>query len=100
MSDQRYEGRLELTSARAEAHQRHDGVVGTSFRTFPSYPQRFIERLDTQPVCDGELARVEVEPWRGAARRGAYTEADLHTRQFFHDASRRLLQKKEPRAAA
>lgn len=78
----------------------HNGVVGTSFRTFPSYPQRFIERLDIQPVCEGELAGVDVEPWRSGARRGLYTEADLHTRQFFHDASRRLLQKKEPRAAA
>jgi len=28
--------------------QQHDGVVGTSFRTFPSFPQRYIERLAEQ----------------------------------------------------
>lgn len=77
----------------------HGGVVGTSFRAFPSYPQRFVERLDVQPVSDGALSRIEVEPWRTGPRRAVYTEADLHTRQFFHAASRRVLRRKESRAA-
>ncbi len=67
----------------------HAGVLGTSFRSFPSYPQRFVERLEQQPPCDAALAGVEVQPWRPGARRTVYTDADLHIRQFFHDASRR-----------
>ena len=34
----------------------HGGVVGTSFRTFPSFPQRYIERLADQPPCDADAA--------------------------------------------
>ena len=73
---------------------RHDGVSATSFRAFPSYPQRFLERLVEQPVCDPALASVEVEPWPGHRRRDVYTEADLRVRRFTLDTSRRL----EPRA--
>lgn len=68
---------------------RHSGVVATSFRTFPSYPQRFLERLSEQPVCDASMAKIDVEPWRTARRREVYTETDLHVRQFMLDTSRR-----------
>lgn len=78
---------------------RYGGVVGTSFRTFPSYPQRFIERLPTQPACDVSLANIEVEPWRPGRRRDRYTEADLHVRQFLLEASRRFRVKGDSRAA-
>src|SRR5437899_411604 len=30
-------------------HTRHGGVVATTFRTFPSFPQRYIERAAAQP---------------------------------------------------
>ena len=78
---------------------RHAGVIGTSFKTFPSYPQRFIERLPTQPACDVSLANIEVEPWRTGRRRDSYTEADLHVRQFLLHASRRFRVKSDSRAA-
>jgi hypothetical protein len=82
----------------AELNERHGGVVGTSFRRFPSYPQRFIERLVAQPPCDASLAAVEVEPWRDRRQRERYTEADLHIRRFMLDASRRVILR-APRAA-
>jgi hypothetical protein len=78
---------------------KYGGVVGTSFRPFPSYPQRYIERLELQPACDESLANIEVEPWRGGRRRERYTEDDLHLRQFMLDTSRRVLVKSRPRAA-
>ncbi|MGC4084167.1 MAG: hypothetical protein QM736_19170 [Vicinamibacterales bacterium] len=67
---------------------RHGGLVGTSFRSFPSYPQRFIERLVEQPACDPSLAHVEIEPLRAGRRRDVYTEADLRLRRFTSDTSR------------
>jgi len=70
---------------------RYGGVVGTSFRAFPSYPQRYLERLDEQPACDVSMQGVEVEPWRPIRRREHYTEADLHVRQFMFDTSRRFV---------
>jgi hypothetical protein len=78
---------------------KHGGIVGTSFRTFPSYPQRFIERLDTQPSCDPELGNVEVEPVRAWQQPTRFTEDDLHVRHFLRDASRRLVRKGQFRAA-
>jgi hypothetical protein len=78
---------------------RHSGVVATSFRAFPSYPQRFIERLEAQPASDASLANIDVEPWRTARRREQYTEADLHVREFLLDTSRRVAGKRASRAA-
>ena len=78
---------------------KYGGVVGTSFRTFPSYPQRFIEPLALQPACDADLAGVEVEPLRAGQQPTRYTEDDLHVRQFMKDTSRRLVRKGAFRAA-
>lgn len=72
----------------------HAGVTATSFRAFPSYPQRFLERLSEQPPCDPALADVQVDPWPSSRRRHVYTEADLRVRRFTLDTSSRL----EPRA--
>jgi hypothetical protein len=77
----------------------YGGVVGASFRHFPSYPQRFLERLREQPVSSPELAGVEVEPWTARSARASYTEADLHIRQFLRGASRRVASKRQSRAA-
>lgn len=77
---------------------RHAGISGTSFRSFPSYPQRFVERLEIQPPSP-ELAGVEMEPWRESRARSVYTERDLHLRQFFRDTSRRVVPKRHVRAA-
>jgi hypothetical protein len=78
---------------------KYGGLVGTSFRTFPSYPQRFIERLALQPSAGGEVEQVEVEPIRAGRQPRRYTEDDLHLRQFTRNASRRLLRKGQFRAA-
>jgi hypothetical protein len=77
----------------------HERVVGTSFRTFPSYPQRFIEALETQPPCDVDLAGVEVAPVRPAQQLRSYTEEDLYVRHFLKDTSRRLAEKGAARPA-
>lgn len=78
---------------------RHSGVTGTSFRTFPSYPQRFIEPLEQQPICDGELAGIEVAPIRAGQQPRSYDESDLFVRQFLKDASKRLKPASHIRAA-
>lgn len=78
----------------------YGGVVGTSFRPFPSYPQRYIERLDPQPpATDLALAQVEVAAWRETRRVTHYTDAHLQLRQFFAGSSRRRIEKRSRRAA-
>src|SRR2546430_1798265 len=48
----------------ATLETKHAGVVGTSFRTFPSFPQRYIERLVEQLPCESDAAEVKIEPLR------------------------------------
>jgi hypothetical protein len=67
---------------------RYGGVVGTTFRPFPSYPQRFAEPLVVQPECDAELVGVRVEPPRARRLPTRYTERDLQIRRFSRDATR------------
>lgn len=83
----------------AGLEERHGGVVGTSFRTFPSFPQRYLEPLAVQPPCDPELAAVEVEPLRPRRGPQRFTEDDLHIRHFTRETSRRLVRKGAFRAA-
>ena len=68
----------------------YGGVTGTSFRPFPTYPQRFQERLAEQPPCAQELALVDVEPWREPTPRASFTDEHLHIRQFFRASSRKV----------
>jgi hypothetical protein len=77
----------------------YGGIVGTSFRSFPSYPQRFIEPVAVQPPVGADLAGVEVEPIRRRRLPDRYTEDDLHIRHFTNDSSRRLVRKGAFRAA-
>ena len=80
---------------------KHGGVVGTCFRPFPSYPQRFLERLEPQPVSnDPVMVSVDVEPWRSVARRAHYTEEQLHARQFRSQTSRQRTRAGARRAAS
>ena len=79
---------------------RHGGVTGTTFRPFPSYPQRFMERLVEQRACDPEFADVTVQPWTDRPRRHSYTADDLHTRQFLRDTSKAVPPKRNNEAAA
>jgi hypothetical protein len=78
---------------------RYGGIVGTSFRTFPSFPQRYIERLAQQPPCESDADGVSVEPLRIAHQPTGYTQDDLHVRHFMKDTSRRLMRKGQYRAA-
>src|ERR671931_2601065 len=45
----------------AALERRYGGVVATTFRTFPSFPQRYIERLADQLPCDADAEGIRVE---------------------------------------
>ena len=81
-----------LEPAHAELCERHGGVVGTTFRSFPSYPQRYIEVLDPQPAApEGVDCRVEsLKPPRVPT---LFTEDDLVVREFLPHTSRQLVRK-------
>jgi len=83
----------------AELTAEHGGVAATSFRSFPSFPQRYIERVADQPPCDADAAGVAVEPLRAPSQSPRFTEDDLHVREFNADSSRRLIRKGKFRAA-
>jgi hypothetical protein len=78
---------------------RHGGVVGNSFRMFPSFPQRYIERLAEQPPCEADVKGVLVEPLRVSQAPTQYTHDDLHIRRFMNETSRRLIRKGQFKAA-
>jgi hypothetical protein len=78
---------------------RYGGVVGASFQTFPSFPQRYIERLAKQLPSESDAPDVRVELLRPVQHPTHYTENDLHTRQFSQRVSRRLVRKGQFRAA-
>jgi hypothetical protein len=83
----------------ASLESRYGGIVGTTFRTFPSFPQRYVERLAEQMPCESDGDGVRVEPLRVAHQPTRYTQDDLHIRQFMQDTSRRLIRKGQYRAA-
>lgn len=72
----------------AELQRRHGGVMGTTFRNFPSFPQRYMEPCSTLPV---EQAGVRVEPLKRVGQPALYTERDLHVRQFTDATARRVV---------
>jgi hypothetical protein len=72
----------------AELHRCYGGVMATTFRNFPSFPQRYMERCATLPV--ETLDGVKVEPLKRPGQPSLYTERDLHVRQFTDAAARRL----------
>jgi hypothetical protein len=63
----------------AELRARYGSVAGTTFRTFPSFPQRYIETLDRQPAAPN-CGCIQPLPQRGTPTH--YTERDLITREF------------------
>ena len=68
---------------------------GTTFRNFPSFPQRYMERCEmpaTEPL-------VRIEPLKRPTQPELYTEDDLHIRQFTENSTRRLTRKGQHRAA-
>lgn len=66
----------------------YGGMTGTTFRPFPTYPQRFVERLAEQPSCSPDLMTVDVEPWSEPTARSLFTDHDLQLRQFMRATSR------------
>ena len=59
---------------------KYGGVVGTTFRTFPSFPKRYAVPLDLQPVSP-PCSRIQ--PIRRVSGPTAFTERDLACREFF-----------------
>jgi hypothetical protein len=71
---------------------KHGGVVGTTFRSFPSYPQRYTEVLSPQPAApDGMSCRVE--PLKVPRLKTNFCEDDLAVRQFLPHSSHQLIRK-------
>lgn len=77
---------------------KYGGVVGTTFRAFPSYPQRYTEVLQPQPEPPADM-NCRVEPLRLPRVITAYTEDDLITRQFLQTTTRRATGSGDFRAA-
>jgi hypothetical protein len=82
---------------------RFGGVVGTTFRNFPSFPQ--LVRLDGVEVgsaSDGvrpDSEDVRVEALKPRSQPTLYTEDDLVTHHFLQNGARRLTRKGQHRAA-
>ena len=74
---------------------RHGGIVATTFKNFPSFPQRYMEAVD-MPSAD---PLVKVERLKRLTQPVRYTEDDLHMRHFTESSARRLTRKGQHRAA-
>jgi hypothetical protein len=75
--------------------ERFGGVAGATFKNYPSFPQRYIEPLGSQPRGRG----IRVEPLKPTTQPAVYTEDDLHLHQFFKTSARRLTSNGQGRAA-
>jgi hypothetical protein len=78
-----------------EVTSRHGGVVATTFRNFPSFPQRYMEVVDL-PAGD---PAIKVEPLKAVTQPVLYSEVDLNIRQFSEAGARLLTRKGQHRAA-
>ena len=67
---------------------RYGTVACTTFRNFPSFPQRYVEPLLQQPP-EPQLS-VPVEPIRRGTQPVLYTERDVACREFTWGGTRRL----------
>lgn len=73
---------------------RYGGVAGTTFRNFPSFPQRYMKAVE-MPIDPN----VRVEPVKPPSQPVLYTADDLQMRQFLEHTSRRATRKGAHRAA-
>jgi hypothetical protein len=72
---------------------RHGGIVGTTFRNFPSYPQIFLEPLGELPgLLDptDAVRSASVVSLRPSSQPRLYTEVDLDLREFKAGGARRI----------
>lgn len=72
-----------------ELDARYGGVVATTFRTFPSFPQRYIELLPAASQPEPPSA-VRLEPLKLPVTPTSYSERDLVVRQFLERATRHV----------
>jgi hypothetical protein len=70
----------------------YGGVVGTTFRAFPSYPQRYTQVLDPQPVAPEGIS-CRIEPLKVPRVKTHFNEDDLAIRQFLPHSSHQLVRK-------
>jgi hypothetical protein len=63
----------------SELQTRFGGVMATTFRNFPSFPQRYMAPAALPVEAD---AGVKVEPVKRLSQPALYTERDLHVRLF------------------
>ena len=75
--------------------EKFGGVVATTFRNFPSFPQRYMKALEAPPLDPA----IKVERLKPLTQPVRYTEDDLHIRQFTDSTARRLTRKGADRAA-
>jgi hypothetical protein len=70
-----------------ELEQRYGGVAATTFRNYPSYPQRYIDVL---PPADGlEVpASIPIHPLKPHHTPTCFTDRDLAVRQFLIGSTR------------
>ena len=87
-----------LTYNFAELTGRFGGVAGTAFKSFPSYPQRYMQVLDPQPEATPDM-NCRVEPVKVPRVRTQFTEEDLVMREFRPASSRSLVRTGKYRAA-
>jgi hypothetical protein len=66
----------------AGLERRFSGVAATTFRSFPSFPQRYIERAESQPVCEADAYGAVIEPLRARRQPSQFDDTDLTIRQF------------------
>jgi hypothetical protein len=81
-----------LTHNMADLATSHGGIVGTTFRGFPSYPQRYTEVLVPQPTVTEDL-KCRVDPLKVTRIAKRFTEDDLVMREFLPSSSRQLVRK-------
>jgi hypothetical protein len=62
---------------------RFGGVTAMTFRTFPSFPQRYIERVAVQASSEADAVGVVIERLTLSKQPTTYTDEDLLVRQFF-----------------
>jgi hypothetical protein len=78
--------------------EKYGGVAGTAFRSFPSYPQRYTEVIDPQPLSPGH-DDCRMEPLKLTRAVTSFTERDLTLREFLPQTSRLLVRERPFRAA-
>jgi hypothetical protein len=64
----------------AQLQSRYGGVVATTFRNFPSFPQRYMAPCET--LSANEPEGVKIEPLKPFTQPPVYTERDLIVRRF------------------